>query len=244
MPLVEGASIAAICTLSAFCYAQERKISGTITDDKNTPLFGATVSVKGANAVTTTDVNGRFIITLLANQKTLSISYVGMQPREVTIGKSDMVVVALTSATAAMSDVVVVGYGSAKRANLTAAQVTVSAKDIEKSVNTTVEQAIQGRAAGVYVTQNSGQPGGGMSVNIRGLGSVTGTTQPLYVIDGIQRQFDEVSFGTSSTSNPLSGLNPADIEDIQVLQGPSATAIYGARATNGVILITTKRGRG
>jgi TonB-dependent SusC/RagA subfamily outer membrane receptor len=166
-----------------------------------------------------------------------------MQPREVSIGKADVLTVSLAPATASMSDVVVVGYGNAKRANLTAAQVSVSAKDIEKTVNTTVEQAIQGRAAGVYVTQNSGQPGGGMSINIRGIGSL-GRTQPLYVIDGVQFQVSEdVSFGTSSTSNPLSGLNPADIDDIQILQGPSATAIYGSRGTNGVIMITTKRGR-
>ena len=110
-------------------------------------------------------------------------------------------------------------------------------------MNTTIEQALQGRAAGVYVTQNSGQPGGGISVNIRGISSL-GRTQPLYVIDGVQIQVSEdVSFGTSSTSNPLSGLNPADIDNIQILQGPSATAIYGSRATNGVILITTKRGK-
>jgi len=228
---------------SVLCYAQERKISGQVTDDKNAPLVGATVSAKGSSAAVTTDVNGRFTITVGPNQKTLSITYVGMQPREVSIGKADVLTVSLAPATASMSDVVVVGYGNAKRANLTAAQVSVSAKDIEKTVNTTVEQAIQGRAAGVYVTQNSGQPGGGMSINIRGIGSL-GRTQPLYVIDGVQFQVSEdVSFGTSSTSNPLSGLNPADIEDIQILQGPSATAIYGSRGTNGVIMITTKRGR-
>jgi TonB-dependent SusC/RagA subfamily outer membrane receptor len=142
-----------------------------------------------------------------------------------------------------MADVVVVGYGRARRANLTTAQASVSAKDIEKTVNTTVEQALQGRAAGVYVTQNSGQPGGGISVNIRGISSLN-RTQPLYVIDGVQIQGSEdVSFGTSSSSNPLAGLNPSDIEDMQILQGPSATAIYGSRGTNGVVLITTKRGR-
>jgi TonB-linked SusC/RagA family outer membrane protein len=139
--------------------------------------------------------------------------------------------------------VVVVGYGTAKKTNLSTAQVGVSAKAIEKTINTTVEQALQGRAAGVYVTQNSGQPGGGMSVNIRGVGSLSGNTQPLYVIDGVQIQGSEVSYGTTSTSNALAGLNPSDIDDIQILQGPSATAIYGSRGTNGVILITTKRGK-
>jgi TonB-dependent starch-binding outer membrane protein SusC len=228
---------------SVFCYAQERKISGLVSDDKNAPLQGATVSVKGATAVVTTDVNGQFTITLPANFKTLVISHIGMQPREVTVGKSDMVTVSLSSAATSLNDVVVIGYGNAKRANLTHAQVGVSARDIEKTVNTTVEQAIQGRAAGVYVTQNSGQPGGGLSVNIRGISSLL-RTAPLYVIDGVQTQLnDDVSFGSTSTTNPFAGLNPADIEDIQILQGPSATAIYGSRGTNGVILITTKRGR-
>ena len=177
-----------LCALfSVFCYAQERKISGVVSDDKNNPLEGATVSVKGTTTVVTTDMNGRFTITLPPNSKTLSISYVGMQPRELSIGKSDVVSVMLSSASTSLSDVVVIGYGNAKRANLTHAQVGVTAKDIEKTVNTTVEQALQGRAAGVYVTQNSGQPGGGLSVNIRGISSLL-RTSPLYVIDGVQTQ--------------------------------------------------------
>jgi TonB-linked SusC/RagA family outer membrane protein len=233
-----------LCALLAtFCYAQDRSISGIVTDEKNVPLSGATVAVKGTTVVTTTDVNGRFNLTIPGDQRTLVITYVGMQPREFTLGKGDAISVTLSQSNASMTDVVVVGYGNAKRANLTAAQVSVSAKEIEKTVNTTFEQALQGRAAGVYITQNSGQPGGGMSVNIRGISSLN-RTQPLYVIDGVQIQANEdVSFGTSSTSNPLSGLNPADIEDVQILQGPSATAIFGSRGTNGVVMITTKRGK-
>jgi TonB-linked SusC/RagA family outer membrane protein len=232
--------VAAFAFTSAFA---QRNLSGTVTDENRTPLAGATVSVKGADVVTTTDVTGKFIINVPTDKNTLVISYVGMKMREITVGKSSVVNVILSPVDAAMTDVVVVGYGKQRKTNLTAAQVSVSAKDIEKTVNTTVEQALQGRAAGVYVTQNSGQPGGGMSVNIRGISSL-GRTQPLYVIDGVQVQVNEdVSFGTSSTSNPLAGLNPADIEDIQILQGPSATAIYGSRGTNGVVLITTKRGK-
>jgi len=233
-----------VCALLAtFCYAQDRQITGIVTDDKETPLIGATVTVKGTTVVATTDMSGKFSITVPADRKVLAISYVGMQTREISIGKSNLIDVSLTPTGGNMQDVVVVGYGNARRANLTGAQVGVSAKEIDKTINTTVEQALQGRAAGVYVTQNSGQPGGGMSVNIRGISSL-GRTQPLYVIDGVQFQVGEdVAFGTSSTSNVLSGLNPADIEDIQILQGPSATAIYGSRATNGVVVITTKRGR-
>ncbi|MGZ3949531.1 MAG: SusC/RagA family TonB-linked outer membrane protein, partial [Flavisolibacter sp.] len=221
----------------------QRKITGTITDDKQAPLVGATVTVKGTKTATTTDAVGRFTLTVPSNANTLVVTYVGMQTQEVPIEGSNVVTVALAPTGGSMTDVVVVGYGRARKANLTTAQTGVTAKDIEKTVNVTVEQAIQGRAAGVYVTQNSGQPGGGISVNIRGISSL-GRTQPLYVIDGVQIQGSEdVSFGTSSTTNPLSGLNPSDIEDIQILQGPSATAIYGSRGTNGVILITTKRGK-
>ena len=229
--------------LATFCYAQDRQITGIVTDDKEIPLIGATVTVKGTTTVATTDISGKFSITVPADRKILAISYVGMQTREISIGKSNIIDVSLTPTGGNMQDVVVVGYGNARRANLTGAQVGVSAKEIDKTVNTTLEQALQGRAAGVYVTQNSGQPGGGMSVNIRGISSL-GRTQPLYVIDGVPFQVGEdVSFGTSSTSNVLAGLNPADIDDIQILQGPSATAIYGSRATNGVVIITTKRGR-
>ena len=224
-------------------FAQNRRVTGTVLDDKQTPLVGATVSVKGSTVATTTDATGKFSFNVPSNARTLVVTYVGMQQQEVSISDRDNVTVALASSQGALSDVVVVGYGRARRANLTSAQTSVSAKEIEKTVNTTVEQAIQGRAAGVYVTQNSGQPGGGISVNIRGISSL-GRTQPLYVIDGVQIQSNEdVSFGYTSSSNPLAGLNPSDIEDIQILQGPSATAIYGSRATNGVVLVTTKRGR-
>ena len=237
-------SLLLLCTLYAsLTFAQERKITGTVTDEKQAPLVGATVTVKGTKVATTTDVNGRFSVNAPTSSNTVVISYVGMQTQEIAIGTDNVVTAALVGTSGTMTDVVVTGYGSSRRANLTTAQTTVSAKDIEKTVNTTVEQAIQGRAAGVYVTQNSGQPGGGISVNIRGVSSLN-RTQPLYVIDGVQMQGSEdVSFGTSSSSNSLAGLNPSDIEDIQILQGPSATAIYGSRGTNGVVLITTKRGR-
>jgi len=232
-----------ICTLSLLTSFAQRKITGTIKDDKGIPLSGATVTAKGTKVATATSPNGIFSINLPQNVNTLVVTYVGMERQEVTVGNSDVVAISLIPAPSNLTDVVVVGYGQARKANLTTAQTSVTSKDIEKTVNTTIEQAIQGRAAGVYVTQNSGQPGGGISVNIRGVSSL-GRTQPLYVIDGVQIQVSEdVSFGSSSSTNPLSGLNPADIEDIQILQGPSATAIYGSRASNGVILVTTKRGK-
>jgi TonB-linked SusC/RagA family outer membrane protein len=224
-------------------FAQSKTVSGSITDDKGDVLSGATISVKNTSSNTTSNSLGVFTIDVPVNGKILVVSYVEMKTQEVTIGRNLVFKISLTPEANTLNEVVVIGYGKARRANLTSAQTTVSSKDIEKTINTTVEQAIQGRAAGVYVTQNSGQPGGGISVNIRGVSSLS-QTQPLYVIDGVQIQGSEdVSFGTSSSSNSLAGLNPSDIEDMQILQGPSATAIYGSRGTNGVILITTKRGR-
>ncbi|HEU0063575.1 MAG TPA: TonB-dependent receptor plug domain-containing protein, partial [Flavisolibacter sp.] len=228
--------------ISSFALAQKR-VSGTVTDDKQIPLIGATVTVKGTTTAVRTDANGKFVINVPDAATRLVISYIGMEDREVGIDATNIVYAVLSPFSKTLTDVVVVGYGRSRRANLTTAQTSVSAADIDKTVNTTIEQAIQGRSAGVYITQNSGQPGGGMSVNIRGISSLN-ATQPLYVIDGIQIQGTaDVSAGSSSSSNPLSGLNPSDIDDIQILQGPSATAIYGSRGTNGVIIITTKRGK-
>lgn len=229
-----------VCALSFLTsFSQGRTVTGTVVDDKDTPLSGATISVKNTTVSTSTNAAGVFTLNVPTNARTLVISYVGMQPKEVAVGTSNTMRIALTANATTMTDVVVVGYGRARRVNLTTAQTSVGAKEIEKTVNTTVEQALQGRAAGVYVTQNSGQPGGGLSVTIRGVSSINGNTQPLYVIDGVQIEGDR----SGNSSGNLAGLNPADIEDMQILQGPSATAIYGSRATNGVILITTKRGK-
>ncbi len=229
-----------LCAFSfSTSFAQIKTVSGVVKDDGGNPLIGATVAVKNTKATTATDHAGAFQIEVPPNGKVLVFSYVGMQSHEVTIGASSTYSVVLNTSANALSDVVVVGYGKSKKVNLTTAQTGISSQEMDKTINTTVEQAIQGRAAGVYVTQNSGQPGGGISVTIRGISSINGNTEPLYVIDGVQIQ----GGGDVSSANPLAGLNPSDVDDIQILQGPSATAIYGSRATNGVILITTKRGK-
>ena len=224
-------------------YSQTKSITGKVSDEDGSPLFGATISAQGAKTAVS-DNTGAFTILVPVNTKNITVSFIGLVTQTFSVEGTSTILAALKkSDTKLMSDVVVIGYGTARRANLTAAQTSVSAKDIDKTVNTTIEQAIQGRAAGVYITQNSGQPGGGMSVNIRGVSSINGSTEPLYVIDGIQIEGEPISFGSQSSSNPLAGLNPADIDNIQILQGPSAIAVYGSRATNGVILITTKRGK-
>lgn len=217
-------------------------VTGKITDESGQPILLAAVVEKGTTNGVSTDLDGNYRIVVDENA-ILVISYLGYSTQEVSVNKRTVVNITLSQDVRLLEEVVVIGYGTSKRTDLTTAQVSVSSREIERTVNTTIEQAIQGRASGVYITQNSGQPGGGISVNIRGVNTLNGSTEPLYVIDGVQIAVGGLSFGSSSSSNALAGLNPADIDDIQVLQGPSATAIYGARAANGVILITTKRGK-
>ncbi len=241
---IQGGFLSLLClVITLITQAQDRKISGSVSDENGVPLNGASVKVKNSNIGTTTNSEGKFGLTVPGSARILVISYVGMVAQELAISTNANYNVGLRAVDTTLNDVVVIGYGSSRRANLTTSQTSISSKEMEKTVNTTFEQALQGRSAGVLVTQNTGQPGGGISVNIRGLSSLN-RTQPLYVVDGVQiQQNEDVSFGSSSTSNPLAGLNPADIEDVQILQGPSAAAIYGSRATNGVVLITTKRGK-
>ena len=217
-------------------------IRGKITDEKGKPLAGVTVAVLGEKGGVSTNEAGDFSMNVSENA-VLTFSYVGYKTVTIPVKGRSSIDIVMTIEVSSMNDMVIIGYGKSKRVNLTSAQTTISSKDMEKTINTTIEQAIQGRAAGVYVTQNSGQPGGGMSVNIRGVSSINGSTEPLYVVDGVQIPGQSVSYGAQSSSNQLAGLNPADIQDVQVLQGPSATAVYGSRATNGVVLITTKRGK-
>ena len=228
-----------VCLVSA---QQNFSVSGVVSDASDgNPIIGVSVFVKGTTNGTNSDLNGKY--TLNVKQGSILVfSYIGMKKQEITV-KSKLINVRLESDSKMLGEVVAVGYGTAKRADLTTAQSSVTAKEMDKTVNTTLEQAIQGRAAGVYITQNSGQPGGGISVNVRGVSSLNGTTEPLYVIDGVQIPGQSVASGSTSSSNPLSGLNPSDIADVQILQGPSATALYGSRATNGVVLISTKRGK-
>ncbi|MBL3655609.1 SusC/RagA family TonB-linked outer membrane protein [Fulvivirga sediminis] len=223
-------------------WAQDKTIHGKVTSQSDgESLPGVNVIIRGTTKGTTTDFQGNYSLAVPENA-VLVFSFIGYATIEVPIGNRTVVNAALSDDITELEEVVITGYGSIRKKDLTSAHTTVGAEQMEKTVNTTIEQAIQGRAAGVYVTQNSGQPGGGMSINIRGVSSINGNTQPLYVIDGVQIEAEQAS-GPQSSSNPLSGLNPADIASMEILQGPSATALYGSRATNGVVVITTKRGK-
>ncbi len=219
--------------------AQVRKVTGKVLSGQDSqPVPGVTIRVKGSTVGTTTNSKGEYSIDANANA-TLVFSSVGFKAQEAKVGTRSQIDVALSEAASDLDEVVVVGYGQMKKTDLSSSQVTVGAADIKRTVNTTIDQALQGRAANVYVTNNTGKPGGGVSVNIRGVSSISGDTDPLYVIDGVQI----LPGSNGAASTPLASINPDDVETINVLQGPSAQAIYGSRSANGVVVITTKKGK-
>ncbi|WP_207429164.1 TonB-dependent receptor [Pedobacter sp. SYSU D00535] len=232
-------AVVSMMLLSITSYGQGRSISGVVTGAADQqPIPGVAVKVKGTNIGVSTDVNGRYTISAKSGD-VLVFSSIGYRTTEVPVGTSNTVQVSLEEDVTNLNEVVVVGYGTMKKTDLTSSQVTITSAEIGRTVNTTLEQAIQGRAANVYVTAGSGQPGAAPQVLIRGFNSITGGNQPLYVIDGVQIRPDN----SAGTMNAIAGINPEDIETMNILQGPSATSIYGATGANGVVLITTKRGR-
>ncbi|HZW66924.1 MAG TPA: SusC/RagA family TonB-linked outer membrane protein, partial [Hanamia sp.] len=214
-------------------FAQQKTITGNVTNlTTGEPVVGVTVSVKGSDEATQTNSKGDFSIAVSSSVQTLIFSSVGYETKEVDLNGRTSVNVELQITNSKLNEVVVIGYGSQKRKDLTGAVSSVGAETIEKVPVTTLDQALQGRAAGVQVTNNDGAPGGNMTVLIRGVGSLASYGNgPLYVVDGYP------------VSSGINNINPDDIESIQVLKDASATAIYGIRAANGVVLVTTKKGK-
>lgn len=231
--------------LSGYSQSDAITVAGVILDQESgSPLIGAGIEEVGTNNGTITDVDGSFEMTVASNA-TLKVSYIGYSDKEVTsLGPS--MTIYLSSDAEVLEEIVVVGYGSQRKSDLTGAITSIGAKELKQLPATGLEQALQGRSAGVYITQNSGAPGGAMSVRIRGSGS-TLSTEPLYVIDGIPITNDNqgtsnLRDGQGQNTNALTTINPNDIESIEILKDASATAIYGSRAANGVVIITTKKG--
>jgi TonB-dependent starch-binding outer membrane protein SusC len=215
-------------SISIFAFAQTR-VTGKVTAEGK-PFAGATVNVKGTTTATQTDNNGDFAI-LASPNSILEISAVGFTAVEIKVNNQSTVSVNLQTSSTQMEQVVVVGYGTQRRKDVTGAISSVSAATIEKVPVTTAQQALQGRAAGVQIINNDASPGSNISVLIRGVGSLaSGGNNPLYVVDGYP------------TTGGINNINPNDIASIDVLKDASATAIYGIRAANGVVIITTKKG--
>jgi TonB-linked SusC/RagA family outer membrane protein len=224
-------------------FAQDRVVNGKVTsseDGSATP--GVNVLVKGTSMGTTTDADGKFSISVPEGSNTLVLSFIGYRTTEVEIGTRTIVDVQLESDITQLSEVVVVGYGTQIKQDLTGNIAQVKGDEIRNVPVPSFEQAIQGRAAGVFVESGNGKLGQGIKVRIRGASSVSAGNQPLYVIDGIPLTTANQSSSTAAT-NPLTDINPTDIESIEILKDASASAIYGSRAANGVVLITTRRGK-
>ena len=210
---------------------KKRQITGSITDESGEPLIGASIMVKGTSIGTITDLNGTFSLTGdLSDKSILLFSYIGMNSKEIQIGRNTIFNVVLESDTKTLEEVVVVGYGTQKKLNITGAIDVVSSNTLEKMPVSSITQSLQGSVPGIIITDGGGKPGTALSINVRGQGTL-GSTEPLVVIDGIPTGIGDFNI-----------LNPNDVESISVLKDASSAAIYGSRAANGVLVVTTKRG--
>ncbi|WP_417443150.1 TonB-dependent receptor [Joostella sp.] len=233
-------------------FEQEFEVLGQILDNNGTPLPGANVLEKGTSNGTQTDFDGNFSLNVSSGDATLVVSYIGFTTKEVPLNGQNSITITIEESAAALDEVVVIGYGTQKKTDLTGAVSSLKAKDLNPGANASVDQMMQGRAAGVQITQSSAEPGGGLSIRVRGASSINAGNEPLYVIDGfpidnsppLSGSSGDVQLGSNeSPRNPLNSINPNDIESIEILKDASSTAIYGSRGANGVILITTKKGR-
>ncbi len=223
---------------------QQRNIHGTVRNVQGDPIPGVTVIVKGTTNGTITDSDGNYSLTNISGGTLLYFSFVGMKPQEVTAGNKTVINIVMQEETIGLEEVVAIGYGTEKKANITGAIAQYKAEALDERPVQRVDQALVGQISGVHVKQTSGMPGTGLSIQVRGTGSISANNEPLYVIDGFPLEVSsQNSSGAYETGNPLDNLNPSDIESVQVLKDASAAAIYGSRASNGVVLITTKRGK-
>lgn len=241
--------LAILLSIFQVAYAQ-KTVTGTVTDQDGKGIPGVTVTVKGTSTATQTDQSGNFSIAASDNA-TLVFSSVGFTSTEVAVSGRSTISTTLAAQNQSLSEVVVIGYGTARRRDVTGSVASVNAKDFNKGVQVAADQLIQGKVAGVQVMNNSGAPGGGTTIRIRGASSIRAGNQPLFVVDGVPLDNNsarpgggDVGLGDRSPgTNPLNFINPNDIASIDVLKDASATAIYGSRGANGVVLITTKKGQ-
>jgi TonB-linked SusC/RagA family outer membrane protein len=222
---------------------QQSSISGTILDEMGTPLPGASIVEKGTTNGTQTDFDGNYTLDISSSNSIIIISYIGYESKEISVVSGQTTYnVSLNQDTETLDEVVVVGYGTQKKREVTGAISSISADAINKQTITGFDQAMAGRVAGVQVSQNSGAPGGSTSIRVRGIGT-PGNSEPLYVIDGVPVFNSNSGGGGGSPPSALNTINPNDIESIEILKDAASGAIYGSRAANGVVIITTKKGK-
>ncbi|NNF21740.1 MAG: SusC/RagA family TonB-linked outer membrane protein, partial [Saprospiraceae bacterium] len=232
--------------LSATIVLAQRTVTGTVTsaeDGESVP--GVNVVLKGTTTGTVTNIDGDYSLDVPSDGGTLVFSFIGFASQEIQIGNQNTINVTMAADVTQLGEVIVVGYGTTLKKEFTGSSASVSGEEITRMPIMSANQAIQGQAAGVFVGANSGTPGGGITVRVRGSTSIAASNDPLYIIDGVPVVSGDLSiegFGGQETS-ALSALNPQDIASIEVLKDASSTAIYGARAANGVVIITTKRGK-
>ncbi len=221
-----------ICSLFFMqSFAQERTVTGTVTDGvSNEALIGVNIVVRGTTTGAITDVNGNYSISVPSGEAALLFSFIGYAAQSVAVGNQTVIDIQLAPSTVGLDELVVIGYGTQKRGSITGAIVSVSSDDIQELPVTDAGSALQGRAAGVVALSAGNQPGEGVTIRIRGRRSLTATNEPLFVVDGIPYDGN------------IADINPRDIKSMEILKDASATAIYGSRGANGVILITTNRG--
>lgn len=222
-------------------YAQTQTVTGTVVDELSEPLIGVSVTAVGASGGTTTDIDGNFTIKVPTTVKQLQFSYVGYQSLTADITPGVALQIALQPASNQLNEVVAIGYGMKKKSDLTGSIATVSEKDFNQGVISSPEELINGKIAGVQITNSGGSPNSYSTIRVRGGASLNASNDPLVVLDGVPM---EVGGGVEGASNFLSLINPNDIESMTILKDASSTAIYGSRASNGVIIITTKKGSG
>ncbi|MEX1239245.1 MAG: SusC/RagA family TonB-linked outer membrane protein, partial [Cyclobacteriaceae bacterium] len=220
-------------------------ISGRVMNEEGETLVGASVLLKGTSIGTTTDVSGSFTLEVPDPNGILVFSYIGYETQEIPISNRQVIDISLLPDIQALKEIQIVGYGTQAKAEVTSAIASVSAEEIKDMPLVGLDQALQGRAAGVQVTNNSGAPGGGVSIRIRGTSSLGAGNEPLYVVDGVpinnSQTFNQQT--GEERINGMSNINPSDIESIEILKDAASASIYGARAANGVVLINTKRGK-
>jgi TonB-dependent starch-binding outer membrane protein SusC len=222
-------------------------VKGKVKDAEGNPLPGVYIILKGTERGTVTDIDGAFEFDVPDAESVLVFSFIGMQQKEIRVGNSTEQVVTLENDSKTLDEIIVVGYGTQRKSDLTGAVEQIKGDDLKKTMISSLDQGLQGRASGVQVTQNDGQPGATATIRIRGGNSISAGNEPLYVIDGIPIYNDNAAQSGGATvgaeTNALASINPSDIESIEILKDASAKAIYGSRGANGVILVTTKRGK-